>query len=108
MAEVSVDTFTVKIYMAGDIEDIKRACREYCFEVGLCVTVTPTTYIYTGGEELGVEIGLLNYPRFPSTMQEVLHNAKELAELCRKKAFQHSYLIVTPNKTIWNTKKETY
>jgi hypothetical protein len=103
----SVDTYIVKIYLAGDIDDIKRACREYCFNVGLCVTVTPTTYIYTGGEELGVEIGLLNYPRFPGTESSILAKAKDLAELCRKITYQHSYLIVTPTETIWNTIRET-
>lgn len=70
---------------------------------GLCVTVTETIFIYTGGEEFGAEIGLLNYPRFPVTEEELFKTAYALAELCRAEAKQNSFLMVTPEKTIWNT-----
>lgn len=98
-------TFWAKIYLAGDHEIIKQVCRQYCFEVGLCVTVTPTTFIYTGGEEYGIEIGLINYPRFPDSDKNILNKAKILAEKCRTAAYQHSYLILTPTQTIWNSRK---
>lgn len=101
-----VNTFSVKIYMAGDINIIKQVCRKYCLEVGLCVTVTPTLFIYTGGEEFGVEIGLINYPRFPDAKINIIKKAEALAIQCREAACQHSYLIMTPNETIWNTTKE--
>lgn len=106
MIETSVKTFVVKIYMAGDINIIKQACRKYCMKVGFCVTVTATDYIYTGGEEYGVEIGLLNYPRFPKTKKEIIQKAIELATLCRDEAQQHSWLVVTPEKTIWNSTRK--
>lgn len=101
-----VKTFTAKIYLAGDIEIIKQVCRKYCMKAGFCVTVTPTLYIYTGGEEFGVEIGLVNYPRFPSTKSKIINHAIELANLCREESCQWSWLIVTPDETIWNTKRE--
>lgn len=99
-------TFYAKIYLAGDIEVIKQICRQYCFETGFCVTVQPTLFIYTGGEEFGVEIGIVNYPRFPDTKQNLLNKAKSLAEKCREGALQMSYLILTPEKTIWNSRKK--
>ena len=106
MDNIVVDTFTTKIYLSGSIELIKNACREYCLKVGLCVTVTPTLFIYTGGEEYGVEIGLINYPRFPDTGGNILSKATELAKLCRDAAFQWSYLIITPSSTIYNSNRK--
>lgn len=95
-------TITATIYLSGSIETIKQVCRKYCLK-GLCVTIKPTLFIYTGGEEFGVEIGLLNYPRFEDTEDNILQNAIELASQCRDEAMQHSYLIVTAERTIWNT-----
>jgi hypothetical protein len=45
-------------------EVIDLACG-YCDRVGLCVTVTPTTFCYTNGREPGAILGLIHYPRFP-------------------------------------------
>lgn len=99
-------TFWAKIYMAGSIETIKNVCRAYCLEIGLCVTVKEVLFIYTGGEEYGVEIGLINYPRFPESNQSLLDKATALANRCREAAYQHSYLIMTPELTKWSSTKE--
>lgn len=98
-------TFTATIYLSGSIETIKQVCRKYCLK-GLCITIKPTLFIYTGGEEFGVEIGLLNYPRFEDSEDGILQKAIELATQCRDEAMQHSWLIVTAEKTIWNTSRE--
>lgn len=102
----TVQTYVVKIYLSGDVDVIKQTCREYCLRVGLCVTITETLFVYTGGEEFGVEIGLLNYPRFPKAQTDINDDAMELADKCRRATFQHSFLVVTPDKTIWDTIKE--
>jgi len=101
-----VSTFYAKIYLAGDIDVIKQVCREYCYKKGFCVTINLTLFIYTGGEEFGVEIGCINYPRFPKSDDEILNSAMELAKLCRDAAFQHSYLVMTPSETIWDSCRE--
>ena len=98
-------TFTATIYLSGSIETIKQVCRKYCLK-GLCITIKPTLFIYTGGEEFGVEIGLLNYPRFEDSKEGIMQKAIELSTQCRDEAMQHSYLIVTADKTIWNTSRE--
>jgi len=49
-------TIRFDIFIAGDIATAKQACRSFCFDLGLCVTVEPITYIYTGGEEEGVRV----------------------------------------------------
>jgi hypothetical protein len=107
MESKSEPTYEVKIYLAGDINLIKNACRKYCFEIGLCVTVKELVFIYTGGEEYGVEIGLLNYPRFPDTKHNILQKALNLAAICRKEAHQHSYLVVAPERTLYDSIKPT-
>ena len=99
-------TYWAKIYLSGDINVIKQVCREYCKSVGLCLTVNETLFIYTGGEEYGVEIGLLNYPRFPDTNGKILSKAMEIGGLCRDKCFQHSFLVMTPEDTFWHTNRE--
>lgn len=99
------DTVRVDIFIAGDIEQAKQVCREWCMEVGACVTVEPVAYIYTGGEEAGVRIGFINYPRFPSTSVEIVGRAGQLAEILMARLCQHSYSIVGPNKTTWVSRR---
>jgi hypothetical protein len=93
------------IFIAGDLAQAKQACREYCFAVGLCVTVEPVTYIYTGGEEEGVRVGLINYPRFPADKATIRAKAKELADKLLERLCQHSYSIVGPDETEWFSRR---
>ena len=58
-------SFPVTIYIAGRYPKAIKVVEKYCNEVGYCVTIKPTLYVYKGGEEHGVEVGLINYPRFP-------------------------------------------
>lgn len=102
----TAETIRFDIFIAGDIWHAKRVCREYCFSVGLCVTVEPVDYIYTGGEEAGVRIGLINYPRFPTTEAELFEKATKLAGRLLGHLCQHSYAIVGPRETVWFTRRE--
>lgn len=96
-----VDTYFVRIYMAGPIERAKDVIRRECYYYGLCVTIEPTTFIYTGGEEAGVVIGFVNYPRFPSTPAEIFRRAEELAGKLIPEMNQKSALLVGADKTKW-------
>jgi len=102
----TVPTIRYEICMAGDIEHAKQVVREYCYHVGLCVTVEPVTYIYTGGEEAGFRVGLINYPRFPSTKDEVDTHAVHLAVKLRNALCQRSYTIIGPDTTFWYRDKD--
>lgn len=97
------NTYRVDIYLAGDLTIIHQECRKYCKEVGLCVTVEPTLFIYTGGEEYGARIGLINYPRFPDTQENIFKKAVELAHKCREATYQHSYLVMDNEKTVYHS-----
>jgi hypothetical protein len=94
-------SYPVSIFIAGDSSKAADVCREYCDFVGLCVTITDTKYIYTGGEEEGVIVGLINYPRFPSNARTITTQASLLAHKLLDNLGQESCTIQTPDKTIW-------
>jgi hypothetical protein len=98
-------TIRTDIFIAGDLQQAKLVCREWCMEVGACVTVEPLDYIYTGGEEAGVRIGFINYPRFPSDAATIFGRAKDLADRLMIRLCQHSYSIVGPETTTWVSRR---
>lgn len=104
---VTAPTVAVRVYIAGDLSDIRRAVRAFCME-GLCVTVTPTTFVFTGGAEEGVEIGLVNYPRFPTDAATLTDTAVRLARFLVVEACQSSALVVAPCGTQWLTRRDRY
>ena len=101
MKRVQVSSYPVSIFIAGSAWEAKTACLDFCDRVGLCVTVTETAYCYTGGEEAGVIVGLINYPRFPSAPEAIWAHAEALAaELCERLG-QQSYTIQALDRTVW-------
>lgn len=101
MITQTAQTFSATIYIAGSVSVAKQVCRRFCLEFGDCVTLHGTSYIYTGGEEHGVAVGFINYPRFPRSAAEISERAAILAERLREALCQHSYSIVTPTETNW-------
>ena len=97
------ETIRFDIFIGGDLAVAKQTCREFCMEKGFCVTVEPVAFIYTGGEESGVRVGLINYPRFPTTHDDLEATAHVLAERLRVALCQHSFSVVGPRTTIWRT-----
>jgi len=105
MKNSSVETFSIKVYISGPIEVAKQILREECMGEGLCVTIDPTTFIYTGGEERGYVVGLLNYPRFPTNPASLLDRARKIAVALRDRTCQDSYLILGPCLTEWESRR---
>lgn len=106
MDGVEERTYTATVYIAGDLHQAKSALRRFVME-GLCVTVTPTTFIYTGGAEEGVAVGLINYPRFPKDDEVIWETAIRLGMALLDDLCQMSFSVVAPDKTHWFTRKET-
>ncbi len=106
MTENSCETFWAKIYIAGPIEFAKQIIRRECMQDGLCVTVEPTSYVYTGGEESGYVVGFVNYPRFPTEPEDIIKRAKDLMVKLLEETYQNSAMLVTTTKTEWVSKKE--
>ncbi len=92
---------SVQIHIAGDCQKATQFCQSFCDAKGLCVTVTETLYVYTGGREPGVRIGLINYPRFPKAPWEIDRIAFELACGLRTWLEQESFSIETATETRW-------
>jgi hypothetical protein len=101
MRTESAPSYPVSIFIAGDCTTAREACRSHCDEIGLCVTVTPTTYVYTGGEEAGVVVGLINYPRFPAEPAKIEEKAALLGMKLREALGQESFSVQTPTTTTW-------
>ena len=105
MTSERAPTIRFDIYMAGDLAQAKQVCREYCFEVGLCVHVEPVDFIYTGGEEFGFKIGIINYPRFPADESALRDTATALAKRLMERLCQHSFSIAGPAETEWFSRR---
>jgi len=102
----TVSTIRYDIFIAGDLEQAKQICRQFCYNRGLCVTVEPVAYIYTGGEEAGIRVGLINYPRFPMEQETLQSMARDLANQLMCDLYQNSYSIVGPNETEWVSRRK--
>ncbi len=107
MRKEIADTYVIKLYLSGPIEVAKQIIRAETLKVGLCVTIEPTTFIYTGGEETGYVVGLLNYPRFPQEKSYHDAIAEDLMKKLLEGTYQQSALMVTPEKSIWITTRYT-
>lgn len=94
-------SFSVTIYIGGDLHTARESLRRECIEDGLCVTLIPVTFVYTAGAEEGVAVGLINYPRFPRTPDEIKARAIKVAERLMRDLCQHSCSIATPLETVW-------
>lgn len=105
MNHQTASTFWARIYMSGPIEVAKQILRAECMREGLCVTIEPTLFIYTGGEETGFVVGLVNYPRFPSTTEAIEQRALQLIEELLNATHQHSAMMMTPAMTQWVSRR---
>ena len=101
----SVATVRITINMAGSVDTARETCRQFCFDEKWCVTVKECDYVYTGGMESGFEIGIVNYPRFPSTYEELHEKAERLAVRLMAACCQWSALIVDASGTKWLSRK---
>ena len=101
MTSKQSDTFWAKLYLSGPIEIAKQLLREECLREGLCITIEPTTFIYTGGEEVGYVVGLICYPRFTMTPDKIVERAQFIMDKLMRGTFQHSALLMTPQTTEW-------
>ena len=104
MRDQKCETYWARIYIAGDINEIRRSVRQFTWDIGLCVTVTPTDYIYTGGEESGAIIELINYPRFPEEIDSIRLMAYNLGMRLMHDCFQRSFSVMTPEETVRYTR----
>ena len=109
-----VPTYTATIYVG--LKDMKTGlmklkgrvralCLAYVKEMGLCVSMKSTEFIYSNGDldgahEEGVEVGLINYPRDPCTPKELEDMALRLASMLKVLCKQERVCVVFPDNTV--------
>ncbi len=98
--------FRARIYIAGLKSVIEDFCMSYVMEVGLCVNVQETNFIYTGGCESGCVIELINYARFPSTKNAITERALTLAHKLMQRCSQSSCTVLTDDNSFFLTVRE--
>jgi hypothetical protein len=80
-------------------DEAGKILQDYCNDKSYCVTLKSTNFIYKDGNEPGFEIGLINYPRFPSTTEEISKKANDLAIIFKEKFKQNRVSVVCDNTT---------
>lgn len=81
------------------IKDVETLVDEYVNEIKDCVTITPTQFRYVNGNEPGVIVGYINYPRFPQSPEELTKRALDLAEILMCGLEQNRVSVTTPSDT---------
>lgn len=85
---IKAEKFSASIYVGlkvkgadilHSITAVENICQKFCDDVGFCVTVTPTKYVYSNGWEQGAIVGIINYPRFPESARTLEERALLLA-----------------------------
>jgi hypothetical protein len=104
----SAKTFTATIYvgfkMGYNGDELpwsvgEKICQDFVNDIGLCVTLTPTAFVYKYGRENGMTVGLINYPRFPDAQMNIKVKAFRLAKLLMSAYRQQRVSVVFPDET---------
>jgi len=110
-----LETFTANIYLGlrhgysgkwSSVDEVRIWLQNYCNEVKLGVTITPTEFVYVDGGEPGLVIGLINYPRFPSSVDGIKEKAIAIARGLMELCHQERVSIVFSDETIMLEKEE--
>lgn len=100
------NTYWVELYIAGPIEQATQLLRKRFADEGNCVSIYPTKYIYSMGEETGYVVKFINYPRLPKAEEEIFKNAKEIADQLLIETGQGSYTLVTPSESYFISRRK--
>lgn len=103
----TVDTYFSIIYIAGDYDTACEIVHQWCAYVGDCWNVSKTNYVHSDGNDIGVRVERINYPKYPASRDIIDDRARELAELLREGLHQYSYSIMNPYSTTWFDFSET-
>lgn len=108
MKSITEKTYRCNIYASGPIAEAESICRQYCKDIGLCITINSTKFIYSYGEEQGYVIGVINYPRFPKSNDKVWDISVSLAKILMDRTQQGSILVESHDQTEWLTVRDDY
>lgn len=83
-----------------NVEEVYQLCQEYADINPTCVSVTETMFIYHKGNEPGVRVEFINYPRFPKDETSIHSQAEVLGQRLAEEFKQIRYSISDPYGTI--------
>lgn len=92
------------IYIAGPYERALEICAAYC-EIGFCVSVLKTCFVYRHGREDGVRVTLINYARFPLLDDDLKRHAYDLGCKLMDGLFQGSFSIIGGGQSIFYSRR---
>jgi len=78
---------------------ITNIIRDYCMEEKVAVTIMKQDFEYPGGNEPGLRIEFIQYPRFPRTELSITKLAINLAEKLMIKLGQYRCTVVCTDNT---------
>lgn len=93
------------VYVGGSLDEAEMVCRRFCLEEGLCVTIRKCHYIFPGGSEYGVQIGLIQYPPFTTDEATLNDLALRIGQAIAEANGQWSYTVVTKDKCIFRSRR---
>ena len=99
------ETYTAEIYMAGDINTARHFLQKMASRKGMCVSMEKVDYLYSLGFEKGFVVRLINYPRFASSAEEIIGEAKKIALMLIEELGQGSCTIVCSDKTLFLSRR---
>jgi hypothetical protein len=70
------------------MQEVFKLCQDYVNKEKECVTITPTSFVYTDGFENGVVVGFISYPRFAKNRLIIRKRAIDLAQILMDKLVQ--------------------
>lgn len=108
-ASVSIalcEGWTVTLYMGGSVNAVKDLLARRAAEHGVCWSVEPTEFIYSGGRELGVVVRQIAYARFPSSLVSAMADMLALGEWLMRETGQGSFSVVGPAESVFVSRRK--
>lgn len=78
----------------------EEIARKFCLEHDLCLTFTPTRFLYATGWEPGCIVGLINEPANRKTSVELTDLAQRLATIYQREFRQQRVTVLTNHGTL--------
>jgi len=82
------------------MDEARAICQQYVDEASWCFSLTATEFIYKNGNESGCVVGLIYYPRFPTSNATIREHALAIGEQLRQAFGQFRVSVCFPDETI--------
>ncbi len=94
-------TFQSAIYISANLHTVQDVCAEFCKKNPSCVTIEPVDFVFYGGAQAGFRVKFINYPRFPSDVEQIKQKAESLALNLLIASHQLSCSVVHSDETVY-------